>query len=1197
MKKKWLKRGGAVLTAFALVFSSLTAYAAEPDTGQTQADGQYDTAKPVIEKVEFPQNGQTLNEGDRVELYVYAYDADSGISAAYAEVALGKDDKYTTFVMNQTYDEEKGCYVLWYDLNGVSGLEGYIRSIRVTDTAGNYCEWPEYDPETYQHLYTFDVTDSDLPEYHATDFQLDVNGQTLQVGDEYNISLAVEPAYSGGGSVIVNFSNGVNNSFGCYLSYNEETGNYSGGSIIDNFLAGDKWVLQSVEIQSSGLDIPILMDGMENYWFEVEALSDQENPKIASIELEKNGEILRPGEQAVLRIKAEDNEAVNTDPYSWPQAAMTAAADIASPIQYIPLTYNEETDAFEGVFEVTEDTYPCEWYLSWVNIYDMSGNRTEVEEFDPHFNQTLPYYINVANGETFTAQTYDISLSFMKIGENGYWTEQSRVEKTDVPRRSTFSQAGIEFPEEDCAYPGLTLKGWADGEGREINGDSQILGSWGYGRIYPVYDKIPVKVNYTYLGPDGSIMGGEMEDLILFESGTTYREAQEYVNEVLDVPEMYEGITFQGWEYTVTYNLDEELPVGESVSLRAKYDKGIFSPSYGYLNDKDEWRYFSADPILFEKGTTYGEIFEEAEKFRPDDASDRIAIQGWQNLYYTGDPDVEIPDYAYQTFIADYGNKVVVIGGRSYYDGEGYRVTAQTPYVVDKGTKASEICEELEALENPEMYPGLKFESWQSYAWQPDETINESGTYVTMEAVYSNCVVRMVAVPQYGTDSPDEGDYAKLAYITLAEQGDTVTLPDPSELEGFEDVEWIGYPENGELTVYESTTIYGYTDGEITDPDDPDNPPQPGEEGKPLPDDAVDSIINMIQNADPGDAVPVEMGDATVISKEILEAAKGKDVEIQLDMGDYTWTIQGQDIQTAYPEDINLSVNVDADAIPSDVIQELAGDNPTRQLSLAHEGDFGFQAELTLNVGGEYAGKYGNLFYYDSDGKLVFINAGTITPEGNVSLTFSHASDYVIVFSDEEMSDPTEPDPGASEFTDVHENDWYYDPVQYVSKNKLMTGLDETTFGPIDPLARAQFAVILHRMNGEPEVPYSARFHDVGAGLWYTNAILWAADTQVVTGYSNGNFGPGDLINREQMALMMFRYANYKGYDTSARADFSSYQDSSMVSDFAAEAMQWAVGEKIITGKYNETQLDPKGNASRAECATIIMRFVEKYGK
>jgi hypothetical protein len=81
------------------------------------------------------------------------------------------------------------------------------------------------------------------------------------------------------------------------------------------------------------------------------------------------------------------------------------------------------------------------------------------------------------------------------------------------------------------------------------------------------------------------------------------------------------------------------------------------------------------------------------------------------------------------------------------------------------------------------------------------------------------------------------------------------------------------------------------------------------------------------------------------------------------------------------------------------------------------------------------------------------------------------------------------------------------------------------------------------------------------------------------------------------MALMMYRYAAYKGYDTSARADFGGYQDAANVSDFAKEAMQWAVGEQIITGKYNETQLDPQGNASRAECATIMMRFMERYEK
>ena len=160
-----------------------------------------------------------------------------------------------------------------------------------------------------------------------------------------------------------------------------------------------------------------------------------------------------------------------------------------------------------------------------------------------------------------------------------------------------------------------------------------------------------------------------------------------------------------------------------------------------------------------------------------------------------------------------------------------------------------------------------------------------------------------------------------------------------------------------------------------------------------------------------------------------------------------------------------------------------------------------------------------------------------------------------------------------------------------------MTGKTATIFAPSESLARAQFAIILHRMNGTPAVDYTARFRDVGEGAWYTDAILWAADPGVVTGYSNGNFGPGDNINREQMAVMMYRYAAYKGYDTSVKADFGQYQDAGRVSDFAQEAMQWAVGEQIITGKYNETQLDPQGNASRAECATIMMRFMERYEK
>ncbi len=184
-------------------------------------------------------------------------------------------------------------------------------------------------------------------------------------------------------------------------------------------------------------------------------------------------------------------------------------------------------------------------------------------------------------------------------------------------------------------------------------------------------------------------------------------------------------------------------------------------------------------------------------------------------------------------------------------------------------------------------------------------------------------------------------------------------------------------------------------------------------------------------------------------------------------------------------------------------------------------------------------------------------------------------------------------------YADTSVDGWYYAYVSGVYERGIMTGLNETTFGPADPLARAQFATILYRMNDKPPVEYKAVFPDVPKGEWFTNAILWAAETQVVKGYdSTGLFGPADYINREQMAVMMYRYVNYKGYASEQPADISGYQDADKVNTFAQEAMKWAVGNGIISGKENEdgtVRLDPQGSANRAECATIIMRFLEKF--
>ena len=132
----------------------------------------------------------------------------------------------------------------------------------------------------------------------------------------------------------------------------------------------------------------------------------------------------------------------------------------------------------------------------------------------------------------------------------------------------------------------------------------------------------------------------------------------------------------------------------------------------------------------------------------------------------------------------------------------------------------------------------------------------------------------------------------------------------------------------------------------------------------------------------------------------------------------------------------------------------------------------------------------------------------------------------VTIIDDSPEPEPTPeptPEPVTLPYTDVNESDWFFDTVADVYQKKLMTGKNATTFAPGETLARAQFAMILYRMEGEPEVPFEARFSDVEEGEWYTEAILWAADAGVVTGYSNGNFGPGDEINREQMAAMMLQ--------------------------------------------------------------------------
>ena len=193
-------------------------------------------------------------------------------------------------------------------------------------------------------------------------------------------------------------------------------------------------------------------------------------------------------------------------------------------------------------------------------------------------------------------------------------------------------------------------------------------------------------------------------------------------------------------------------------------------------------------------------------------------------------------------------------------------------------------------------------------------------------------------------------------------------------------------------------------------------------------------------------------------------------------------------------------------------------------------------------------------------------------------------------------------DPDHLPFSDVDEvaGNWKYESIKYVYMNGIMNGINGTDrFDPDEPLTRAMFATVLYRMAGEPAVAFENRFSDVTTGRYYSNAIIWAYKNGIVNGYEDGRYGVDDYITREQIAKMLRVYAQVRGYSTSERADINSFPDISEVSGWAVEHMRWAVGCGMINGKNvgGTYYLDAKGNATRAECAAMLTRFMGRYGE
>lgn len=177
-------------------------------------------------------------------------------------------------------------------------------------------------------------------------------------------------------------------------------------------------------------------------------------------------------------------------------------------------------------------------------------------------------------------------------------------------------------------------------------------------------------------------------------------------------------------------------------------------------------------------------------------------------------------------------------------------------------------------------------------------------------------------------------------------------------------------------------------------------------------------------------------------------------------------------------------------------------------------------------------------------------------------------------------------------FIDLDPSMWYHEPIEYVLNRGIMDGMTENTFAPEATLTRAMVVTMLYALDGKPAVSGNNPFSDVSATDWYVNPVIWASEKGVVSGYTDGTFGPARAVTREELATMLRSYAIYKMKDSSANGDLSGFVDQAAVSDWATNNVSWAVGHGIITGREGN-RIAPKGTATRAEAATMFARLCQ----
>lgn len=348
------------------------------------------------------------------------------------------------------------------------------------------------------------------------------------------------------------------------------------------------------------------------------------------------------------------------------------------------------------------------------------------------------------------------------------------------------------------------------------------------------------------------------------------------------------------------------------------------------------------------------------------------------------------------------------------------------------------------------------------------------------------------------------------------------------------------------------------------------------------------NVSDSVEIAD--DALAMEPGaKVTGLKKDISDSIEVPDgyklVVTKDENGEYTYTLQKKSSGGSHRYDGYITIINPKNGSVS-VSDDWADED--QKITLTITPDKGYVVDKIEIVDAE-GDKIDAKKVEDEDNEYTFRMANC-----DVTVTVTFKEEGKTTTEDKEETDKTEETttPETITFSDVKESDWFYKGVSYVVENGMMNGMGDNQFAPNAPLTREMLAVVLYNMEKQPESTGVNPFADVKADMWYTDAIVWANANGIVAGYDDSTFGLGDSITREQLAAILYRYAQLKGYDVTEKADLTGYTDSTSISSYAVEAMQWANANGIVNG-MTETTLAPQGTATRAQVATMLMNFCE----